>query len=515
MSLDQNLFTLFFTPNPSYPAGTVVDLTDGSGTIHYRKRRIVSQQQIYRIEVCDPLSEALLASATAPSATSKHKTLELYNPSNVVELKYSGTLSFRWSFKWETHEFEWKREECFIIRKPDPPVLVAVTKEPPGRIRTASVQILDYNLNRFDVEDRKGLEIVLLTALLTFQDASDVYHEPNTTATATPSTSPTSPVPHKMSASGAPPPPPKPAPKKGIERIAELQLSRGQVNEVTVLEEGAITDYAKHCARLLQDDAMLFISVRSADANQVPKVLRVAEETKRLWYKAGMSLMSAFPRTRSLMIRTDTGDTDLHQYVLYDTKEGIHRVINLDNKGRGKNKEYAPPKSLTVHLSKIDMPELRPRGTPLDNQQTTRDDQDSGKRRDKNQSKHVKAKDKDRDRDKDGRLKQTSPPPRRSTSPPHPVLHKFRSQYFQPKPSPPLQSVPGPQRYAPPMPPRTHALQQHSQGMPRRRSMYGSLNAVQDQYYYDYEVQREDMSSAMSPGNSSSNSGLLGRLLGR
>jgi hypothetical protein len=150
MSLDQNLFTLTLAPNPSYPAGTVVDLTDGSGTIHYRKRRIVSeQQQVYRIEVSDPLSEALLASATAPSATTKHKTLELYNPSNIVELKYTGTLTFRWAFKWETHEFEWKREECFIIRKPDPPVLVAVTKEPPGRIRTASVQILDYNLNRY------------------------------------------------------------------------------------------------------------------------------------------------------------------------------------------------------------------------------------------------------------------------------------------------------------------------------------------------------------------------------
>lgn len=50
----------------------------------------------------DPLSDALLASATAPSATTKHKTLELYNPSNVVELKYTGTLTFRWAFKWET-----------------------------------------------------------------------------------------------------------------------------------------------------------------------------------------------------------------------------------------------------------------------------------------------------------------------------------------------------------------------------------------------------------------------------
>jgi hypothetical protein len=35
-----------------------------------------------------------------------------------------------------------------MIRKPDPPVMVAVTREPPGRIKTTSVQILDYNLNR-------------------------------------------------------------------------------------------------------------------------------------------------------------------------------------------------------------------------------------------------------------------------------------------------------------------------------------------------------------------------------
>ena len=47
-----------------------------------------------------------------------------------------------------SHEFEWKKDECYMIRKPDPPVLVAVTSEPPSRIRNGSVQILDYNLNR-------------------------------------------------------------------------------------------------------------------------------------------------------------------------------------------------------------------------------------------------------------------------------------------------------------------------------------------------------------------------------
>ena len=49
----------------------------------------------------DPTSEALLATAMAPSSGSKHKTLELYNPSLVIELKYTGTLVFRWSFQWE------------------------------------------------------------------------------------------------------------------------------------------------------------------------------------------------------------------------------------------------------------------------------------------------------------------------------------------------------------------------------------------------------------------------------
>ena len=47
------------------------------------------------------MSESLLATAAAPAAVSKFKTIELCNPTSIVELKYTGTLSFRWSFKWE------------------------------------------------------------------------------------------------------------------------------------------------------------------------------------------------------------------------------------------------------------------------------------------------------------------------------------------------------------------------------------------------------------------------------
>jgi hypothetical protein len=100
-------------------------------------------------DLVDPITDALLIVVSAPSATSKHKTLELCNPAQVVELRYTGTLAFRWGFSWEGHDFEWKREECFMLRKPDPPVLVAVTKSAVGRLKTSTVQILDYNLNRY------------------------------------------------------------------------------------------------------------------------------------------------------------------------------------------------------------------------------------------------------------------------------------------------------------------------------------------------------------------------------
>ena len=57
---------------------------------------------------------------------------------------------------------------------------------------------------------------------------------------------------------------------------------------------------------------------------------------------------------------------ELYQYVIYEqAKPKGPKVIKLDNP-KGKNAEmenYTPPTSLTVHLSKIDMPELKPRAT--------------------------------------------------------------------------------------------------------------------------------------------------------
>lgn len=111
----------------------------------------------------------------------------------------------------------------------------------------------------FDIEDRKGLEIVILTALLTFQDTNEAHHSKNEGA----SQSPPSTMARIASISVAgmsvagmsekpPPPPPKPAPKTGIDRIAEIQAATGDYNEVTIEDEGSIQDYAQYCSNLLE-----------------------------------------------------------------------------------------------------------------------------------------------------------------------------------------------------------------------------------------------------------------------
>ncbi|EEB92072.1 hypothetical protein MPER_09472, partial [Moniliophthora perniciosa FA553] len=236
-------------------------------------------------------------------------------PTTAVEWRFTGTLTFSMSIQMGRvrHEFEWKREECFLIRKPDPPVLVAITKEPPGRLKTSTIQILDYNINRFDIEDRKGLEIVILTALLTFQDSNDAYHSKDNSKASTPVvlTPPTA-------LSPSPPPlPPKPDPETGVNRIAEMQAVRGELNEVTVEDEGSIDDYANYCWGLLQDDAMLFVMVKTDAKEQVQRVVQIVEEIKRIRHKAGKWTTS--------------------------------------------KPTYEPPESICIHLSKIPMPELEPK----------------------------------------------------------------------------------------------------------------------------------------------------------
>ena len=104
---------------------------------------------------------------------------------------------------------------------------------------------------------------------------------------------------------------------------------------------------------------MLFITVASANAEQVPKVLQVVEAAKRLRHKMGQKRPPFARSTIDNCVGQD--DDELLQYVRYDTeRQKGPRRINLDDDKQNKN-QYKPPSSLTVHLSKIPMPELQPK----------------------------------------------------------------------------------------------------------------------------------------------------------
>ncbi|KAG8916972.1 hypothetical protein FRC00_014193 [Tulasnella sp. 408] len=154
MPLDENLFTLKIRRSEEEPGS--LDLVDPKGQLYYRKRFIPPQKvgdaatpPLY--DLWDPLSDSLLATMAANKETlGKRRAIHLYNPPAEVELSFTGTINFRWQFQWEEHTFEFKREECFLLRRPDPPVLVAVYEfeRKQNKADVGLVQLLDYNLTR-------------------------------------------------------------------------------------------------------------------------------------------------------------------------------------------------------------------------------------------------------------------------------------------------------------------------------------------------------------------------------
>ena len=103
---------------------------------------------------------------------------------------------------------------------------------------------------------------------------------------------------------------------------------------------------------------------------------------------------------------------ELHQYVIYEqAKPKGPKIIKLDDP-KGKNAEmenYTPPTSLTVHLSKIDMPELKPRSQPPDKNIT----KGKGKEKEKEKEKPTKR----GKRKEDAKKHSPSPPPSKLTKP--------------------------------------------------------------------------------------------------
>ncbi|KAF5389402.1 hypothetical protein D9757_004393 [Collybiopsis confluens] len=410
MSLDQNLFTLHVKPSETDPS--VVDLIDPAGNVFYRKQRISGP--VYATQLYDYVSQSLLVTATAPSSTSKVKILELRNPSVPVELKSSGTFTVKWTFRWEVHEFEWKREE-------------------------------------FDIDDRKGLELVLLTALLTFLDSTEstspkeeeqpsgrkqstwttlspfAVAKPSTVTPNLPTPSqsgPATPLPpnirtraksspgptqasqvtpdvpppmiHSTSnpnlvtltppTSALTPPPvlhapakkfssPPASPASGVDVIAQMQALRSVLHEVTIYSQGTVDDYARFCWRLLKDEAISFITIRSGSTVQVQKVLEVVEATKRLRFQKGPFIeLLQFVTYYPLPVGTSREKLEerirLASMTPKQLKKNQKQKEKAEKKRKGKGTKgkgkdptdslqaeelQIPPKSIHVRLTKVEM----------------------------------------------------------------------------------------------------------------------------------------------------------------
>lgn len=117
MALDQNLFTLNIVPQDENTSL----LFDPMGVVYYRKERIagpiytthvigattIFPTNVFVTDWCiaDPISESTLATVTAPSTTSKHKTIELHNPSVPIQLTFVGTLYVKssWCASWNSY----------------------------------------------------------------------------------------------------------------------------------------------------------------------------------------------------------------------------------------------------------------------------------------------------------------------------------------------------------------------------------------------------------------------------
>ena len=113
-------------------------------------------------------------------------------------------------------------------------------------------QLAKYSIS-FDIHDRKGLEIVMLSALLSFSDYSEANRSKREREESIPPTPAPGPSAKALGKMAAVPPelPPKPENiKTGVERVAELQ--RGNLSEVSIFDEEDAVDYAQYCANRLE-----------------------------------------------------------------------------------------------------------------------------------------------------------------------------------------------------------------------------------------------------------------------
>lgn len=305
MSRSKSIYTTHLRSGAEDKNFKYTDISHESGTALY-VRVLAKCTSEYAFALKDALSNSHLADViteTGPAA--KKKTINLYQPESQVELEYTGTISFEWSARFEGHHLQWHKGllgsiYCSLMRKPDPSIEIAKFT-PRSRKSPATFTILDYNIARMDIDDIRGLEIVLLCSIFTFIDISNddvVSITPNTT----------------------PPTPTNQTPSSNTLSITPDFDFEAQVrNTMAMLDQNS------------------FITLHAPESAAVQTAIRVAESAKRRYMKRSGGLRN---------------DDDLYLYVIAD---------DLGNKYTRTSKIYIPPSSLTIHISKSHMAQFEAR----------------------------------------------------------------------------------------------------------------------------------------------------------
>ncbi|SJX62016.1 uncharacterized protein SRS1_10643 [Sporisorium reilianum f. sp. reilianum] len=411
------------TPKPTAFTGTIPDVAAqralalesndfSKQTPSYTRVRAMNHTQYATILLDGLINDCLLASSFHPYGAKK-KHIMLYSPDSDVELeKRSTAFQQAWRFHFgDQEEFAWRRERgssstqsayvCEVIRKPDPNVLAAQYRPPAAKGKPGTLQIMDYNINRLDVHDKKGLEVALVMTLsalldqeyddkiasrgernmyicsngiptdLSTQGFSSAWQEAEARHRAELAR-----VGGSLQQAGEPASPGRSPDLDAatVDRIANLEP-----NELLVTRWRSISEYVDHAIHLLRSDtgqSMYLLALLSDSAETTPKAVQIAAAIKAAYYRLPDDAKgTVYGRPGGAI------EDELYQYVqTLDDEPGPaekaeettpkKRIIRLnapseDSPGspaqRASATPYQPPSKLKILLSKERIAELEPK----------------------------------------------------------------------------------------------------------------------------------------------------------
>ncbi|EPQ32077.1 uncharacterized protein PFL1_00275 [Pseudozyma flocculosa PF-1] len=354
----------------------------------YTRHRATNSARYSSILLDGVLTDCLLASVAAPSTTARSKAVQLHSPDSTVTIeKRNKTFHQDWRFTVEDHLFQWRRESsarggssytCEVIRKPDPKVLAAQYR-PATKTKPGVLQFMDYNLDRLELKDKRGLEVLLIMTLSCLLDQEydeklASRGEPNMyiSRDAPPATEDAANL-GPMPGSSSRLHPHGPAAAIGGPGESGAGTAELEPNEVLITHWGTVEDYVDHCLTLLRTDevrgkgkgrGMHLIVLRSDSAETTPKAVQVAAAVKAAYYRLPDEAKGTVFGNSSAQHQIED---ELYQYVRTEDDSDLSAGAN-GNAGGGLSSSptstpapaAAAPKRRVINLNPPGSPSQRP-----------------------------------------------------------------------------------------------------------------------------------------------------------